>query len=292
MNHPFDEFSKSLSEDSVPRRESLRRLGALIAGALLGPLALGLKTAEANPDNRTRRRRHKPKKWGRVGRLDACTRHCKQCRTSSQKDQCLVACRACDDNPRRLNGSCGNYVCCGAGQTYCRGRCVDLKTDPTHCGACGRTCSAGKQCINGRCRDSGGGNDCPAGEVRCGTTCVNLSSDSSNCGSCGNVCPSGSQCLNGTCSGGNECPPGQTRCGTVCVNLTSDAANCGTCGNVCGGSTPQCIQGTCGDCPPSLTNCGGFCASLSDDAGNCGACGNVCPFGSGCLDGVCQGTGE
>jgi acetyl esterase/lipase len=33
MNHPFDDFSKSLSEP-VPRRESLRRLGAIFTGAL------------------------------------------------------------------------------------------------------------------------------------------------------------------------------------------------------------------------------------------------------------------
>ena len=46
MNHPFDEFSKSLSEP-VPRRESLRRLGAVFAGALLSPFALGLGAAEA-----------------------------------------------------------------------------------------------------------------------------------------------------------------------------------------------------------------------------------------------------
>ena len=39
MDHLFDEFSKSLAE-SVPRRESLRRLGAVFAGAVLGPLGL------------------------------------------------------------------------------------------------------------------------------------------------------------------------------------------------------------------------------------------------------------
>jgi hypothetical protein len=44
MENLFDEFSKSLAE-SVPRRESLRRLGAVFAGAVLGPL--GLQTAVA-----------------------------------------------------------------------------------------------------------------------------------------------------------------------------------------------------------------------------------------------------
>ena len=38
MTHHWDEFSKSLAEKSVPRRESLRLLGAAMMGALLSPL--------------------------------------------------------------------------------------------------------------------------------------------------------------------------------------------------------------------------------------------------------------
>jgi hypothetical protein len=41
MTHHWDEFSKSLAEQSVPRRQSLRLLGAALAGALLSPLGLG-----------------------------------------------------------------------------------------------------------------------------------------------------------------------------------------------------------------------------------------------------------
>jgi hypothetical protein len=49
MDHLFDEFSKSLAE-SVPRRESLRRLGAVFAGAVLSPLGLGTAWAgKADP---------------------------------------------------------------------------------------------------------------------------------------------------------------------------------------------------------------------------------------------------
>src|SRR5262245_21092431 len=44
MDHLFDDFSKSLAEP-VPRRESLRRLGAVFAGALLTPLGLGVASA-------------------------------------------------------------------------------------------------------------------------------------------------------------------------------------------------------------------------------------------------------
>ncbi len=40
MENRFDAFSKSLAE-SVSRRDTLRRLGALFAGAVLSPLVLG-----------------------------------------------------------------------------------------------------------------------------------------------------------------------------------------------------------------------------------------------------------
>jgi hypothetical protein len=48
MSDRFDEISKSLADKSVPRRESLRLLGAALAGALLSPL--GTRTAWAGKD--------------------------------------------------------------------------------------------------------------------------------------------------------------------------------------------------------------------------------------------------
>src|SRR5262245_46449523 len=47
MSNAFDEFSKSLSEETVPRRESLRRLGAILGGALIAPLVLGIEAVSA-----------------------------------------------------------------------------------------------------------------------------------------------------------------------------------------------------------------------------------------------------
>ena len=41
MTNHWDEFSKSLAEKSVPRRQSLRLLGAALAGAILSPLGMG-----------------------------------------------------------------------------------------------------------------------------------------------------------------------------------------------------------------------------------------------------------
>ena len=40
MDDLFDEFSKSMAK-SMPRRESLRRLRVVLAGAVLSPLGLG-----------------------------------------------------------------------------------------------------------------------------------------------------------------------------------------------------------------------------------------------------------
>ena len=84
MDNLFDEFSKSLAE-SVPRRESLRRLGAVFAGAVLSPLGVGTAWA---------------------GRRDPCIAFCKGC-TTKQQSQCLAACRACNGNTGRIGGSCG-----------------------------------------------------------------------------------------------------------------------------------------------------------------------------------------
>ena len=175
MENLFDEFSKSLAE-SVPRRESLRRLGAVFAGAVLSPLGVGTAWA---------------------GRRDPCQAFCK-CRTTKQQSQCLAACRACNGNTGRIGGSCGKYVCCSTaacggvcsdllhdpncgacgnnchalGETCCGGHCADLATDVSNCGSCGAVCAApppneSVACVSGTCVS-----DCVAGAVRCNGTCT------------------------------------------------------------------------------------------------------------------------
>jgi hypothetical protein len=192
MDCLFDEFSKALSE-SVPRRESLRRLGAVFAGAVLSPL--GLETA-----------------W--AGKVDPCARFC-QCRNSRQQSQCLAACKACSGNTGRLAGTCGNYTCCSIAS--CKGVCSNLKSDP-NCGACGNNCRAyGETCCGIYCADLAAdldncgacGHVCPApppaevvacvsgscvydcapGATGCNGTCAFLDSDADNCGTCGTSAP-------------------------------------------------------------------------------------------------------
>src|SRR5262245_47405042 len=144
MDHLFDEFSKSLSH-SVPRRESLRRLGAVFAGAVLG--RLGIETT-----------------W--AAGQDSCKAFCK-CANKKQQEQCLAACKACNGNTSRLAGSCGAYTCCPIAS--CNGVCSNLKSDP-NCGACGNNCRLyGESCCGNYCADL---NNDVFNCGRCGTVCL------------------------------------------------------------------------------------------------------------------------
>jgi hypothetical protein len=260
MENLFDEFSKSLA-DSVPRRESLRRLGAVFAGALLSPL--GLHSAWAQGP-------------------DPCKAFCK-CRNKTQQTQCLATCKACNSNTSRLGGSCGSYVCCSVasckgacsnlksdpncgacgndcriyGETCCGNYCADLATDVFNCGSCGNACPAppfGEEvaCVSGTCVY-----DCAAGAVDCYGTCTFLDSDPDNCGACGVVCAFGELCSAGACApapcGGGEayCPAVPPTMGPGCTDLGADNYNCGACGHYC----DICNQGVCdpGNPPPDYS---------------------------------------
>src|SRR5262245_50182501 len=230
MDHLFDEFSKSLSE-SLPRRESLRRLGAVFAGAILSPL--GMQTS-----------------WAKGP--DPCKAFC-QCRNAKQQNQCLAPCKACDSNTSRLAGSCGSYTCCSIAS--CKGVCSNLKSDP-NCGACGNNCSTyGETCCGSYCADL-------ATDVfncgRCGAACAAPGANESV------ACVSG-LCVYDCVPGAVDCGNG------ACTDLSSDPDNCGACGNVCPESAPVCFAGACttgciGYCPEGWcggNGCGGECGCPS-----------------------------
>jgi hypothetical protein len=290
MDHLFDKFSKSLAEP-VPRREALRRMGAVFAGAVLSPLGLGTACA---------------------AKADPCKTFCK-CRNKKQQDQCLAACQKCKGDTRRLAGVCGNYTCCtlasckgvcsdlrsnpncGAcgndcrvyGQTCCGSYCADLKNDFSNCGSCGHVCEAPGPneygaCVAGTCVYG-----CVEGATDCDGICTFVDSDPEHCGACGNVCSDSSPyCNQGVCS---ACSPGLALCGNACVDLQFDPHNCGGCGNVCAESTPFCDFGACSTCPHGAVMCDGNCIDIMDDPFNCGGCNNQCVPSEYCASGICFG---
>jgi len=122
---------------------------------------------------------------------------------------------------------------CPASQQSCSGSCVDIKTNASHCGACGQACTNGATCTNGAC-------GCASGKMLCGTSCVDLTSDAQNCGACAKACEGGRSCQASTC----QCGSGLMACESACSNLQTDAQNCGSCGTKCT-LGQACVAGQC-----------------------------------------------
>ena len=211
-------------------------------------------------------------------------------------------------------------VRCEAGLAPCGDACVDLGSDPSHCGACGGACGSaqlcdagscvcaagltacGASCVDlatdaihcGACEQSCGAlfcsggaclDACPAGTMDCAGSCVDLATSAANCGSCGTVCSVGETCVGSACA----CTAGLLDCGGGCVDVTTSDANCGACGDICpAGAT--CAASAC-VCAGGLSLCGGACLDVSNDAANCGACGNACAAGQACTAGACATCG-
>ncbi len=101
---------------------------------------------------------------------------------------------ACDSGSLCLDGACVPRVClsalpeCAAGAIIrcapdgvgtttetCDGACVDLRSDPLHCGECGRACGADEACQSGECRDASpatGCVTCPCSRCAGGACCI------------------------------------------------------------------------------------------------------------------------
>ncbi len=165
-------------------------------------------------------------------------------------------------------GGCGSPLVGGAcepGYTPCEGRCVDLDTDPGHCGACGLACAAEERCRAGLCvplseggwpeedgsiGDGGGAGDggagdggggCGLGEVRCEGRCVRPDREPDHCGGCGQRCGSGQVCAAGTCA--DRCEGPLAACAGLCVDLRNDPDHCGGCRRSC--ASGLCRDGSC-----------------------------------------------
>lgn len=169
-------------------------------------------------------------------------------------------------------GGAGGGGCETCGQTAC----VDLGTDPAHCGACDAACPAGAGCAAEECV-------CAGGLMECGAQCVDTALDAAHCGGCEGPCPTGALCGAGQCA----CAGTLEVCSDACVDTSSDPSNCGGCGVICSGGS-VCNLGDCLASCGSLTKCGASCVDTDTSATHCGGCDNPCPAGATCVGGACQ----
>lgn len=201
---------------------------------------------------------------------------------------------------------------CPGDATSCGDRCVNLASDPLHCGTCAANCNtlpgvvgAGVRCEAGRCVIDGA---CAGGRGDCDNAPMNgceadLTS-ASTCGRCENSCAGSTPiCAMVAGDGGvtRACTNGCTamtpvRCGTSCVETSTDLQHCGACGQSCvaptgGGAT--CTGGTCSrTCTAGSHLCGSQC--VADTSPNtCGSRCAPCPAGPAgsvpsCVAGTCD----
>ena len=126
--------------------------------------------------------------------------HCNGCgnrcvaNTDCIGGSCLRLCIDDCDGETEVCGDSG--VCeCRAGFDTCDGLCVDLRSDPDHCGRCFDPCGPAEVCADGDCFAG----ECDAGTQECDNACVDTQVDPSHCGDCGRACPSDELCLAGDC---------------------------------------------------------------------------------------------
>jgi hypothetical protein len=185
---------------------------------------------------------------------------------------------------------CTTNADCTGGRSCCRNICIDTRSDPLNCNACGAACvGTNTLCCNGQC--------------------TNPAADINHCGDCATACST----LNGTpsCSGGTcawtcntgfvHCASGNTGCevddttvyncggcGTACTptNAIGDLCNAGVCGYTCGTGFLDCVKNGANldgcETPYSITNCGA-CGNACDTVNSTGA---TCPAGT-CLYAPC-----
>jgi len=135
--------------------------------------------------------------------------------------------------------------CSGYPWRECDGLCVNIETDPNHCGGCGVGCVPGESCSAGSCSLCGPLN-------QCGEACVDLQSDPAHCGGCGVRCHNWEACISGQCYAEpvdpgppQGCPSGLTLCDGFCIDIQRDDEHCGGCRVRCQPLLMECREGRC-----------------------------------------------
>ncbi len=199
------------------------------------------------------------------------------------REECRAGRCRCREGLNRHNGKCR----CDRG-TFCSTfgfeGCVDLNSDPNHCGECHKDClRSGYEfpvCCDGQCNEVGesrcacGGSNAvcdnrsvcaidQAGAIAC-FNCSDVGLQ--RCGDrCGN--PRTDVCCDQVLYTGAELGPGDWKCcgpkgkGRV-VNLDASADDCGGCDRRCPPDKPLCYRGRCTDkCPRRRRRCGQTCGN-------------------------------
>jgi hypothetical protein len=213
--HWFDRLNKALVR-SESRRHAVQTLGALIIGLIAGAVPAAEVGAEQGKDGPQRPEAAKKtkktcskgacrKQWPR-SRQDqrSCEATCARCKRTKTK-LCLVQ--------RDPNDPTKVADCCLKGETCCGHECVDLKTDPRHCGGCKKGCKRDEEvCAAGDCipiRPT-----CPPDKYLCdGQHCRNCCDEYDTCsdstGIHGTVCVNEEYCI---CPSDTQYCPEQQRC--------------------------------------------------------------------------------
>lgn len=169
---------------------------------------------------------------------------------------------------------------CRSDLSLCGGMCVDLSSDPLHCGACDNACGSDQVCVGGEC--IGPGADGGIGDASAGEAGVSHDASMDGAMSDADVGSDGG-------STGPRCDVGELLCGEVCVRPDSDPMNCGGCGVGCD-ADQVCAGGSCeSDCSAPRGICDGRCIDLRRDPYHCGECDVTCPTGV-CAAGRCSGA--
>ncbi len=119
--------------------------------------------------------------------------------------------------------------------------CINMATDPMHCGTPVVACASGEICMAGACTCGPAGMRCPTGQT-CNSTsgCIDIMTDPMNCGAIGTACHVGESCTGGMCGcgapgvrcmAGGLAGCGEECCGSACIQV--DDYNCGGCGVQC-----------------------------------------------------------
>ncbi len=286
----FDELTKVVGAAST-RRQALKRVGGVLAGAIAGAVGLGRPDAEAAPGG-------------------------SQCANQGGNCTAQKCCRGLECITDGTSST--NKFCCPGGTKSCNGICLNVTSDVNNCGSCGKVCpgsadpckvaacingqctfadvlgnppcedgnpcTVGDTCQNGTCR-SGSPKTCPASSDPCKVNVCDpitgncVAQNAPNATPCedGNLCTVGDTCQNGTCQAGSltpgcipcnstaNCPPNPNPCKeNVCQNrtcVTQNKSN-GTSCNFCF----ECVSGICTSCTQTQKVC---CPAGTRKAGLC-----------------------